>query len=144
MAARTGRKKAAEKAPARPVVRKLTPVLFVDRIEPCLDFWTALGFEKVAEVPEGQALGFVLLVKDGVEIMYQSRASLKKDVPALAEAPSATAMYIEVDDLDAVARRVATAPVTVPRRKTFYGMEEIGVREPAGNLVTFAMKSKTS
>jgi hypothetical protein len=25
------------------------------------------------------------------------------------------------------------------RRRTFYGMEEIGVREPGGNAVTFAM-----
>ena len=123
-----------------PTVRKLTPVLFVERIEPCLGFWTSVGFEKVAEVPEEVGLGFVLLVKDGVEIMYQSRASLRKDIPAMAAAPSATALYVEVDDLDEVARRVAGAPVVVPRRKTFYGMEELGVREPAGNLVTFAMK----
>lgn len=122
---------------------KLTPVLFVDRIEPILSFWTGLGFEKVAEVPEDDGLGFVLLVKDGIEIMYQSRASLRKDVPALAAAPSAAALYIEVDDLDEVARRVAAAPVVVPRRKTFYGMEEIGVREPAGNIVTFAMKASS-
>ena len=124
-----------------PTVRKLTPVLFVERIEPCLGFWTSVGFEKVAEVPEEVGLGFVLLVKDGVEIMYQSRASLRKDIPAMAAAPSATALYVEVDDLDEVARRVAGAPVVVPRRKTFYGMEELGVREPAGNLVTFAMKA---
>ena len=124
-----------------PQVRKITPVLFVERIEPCLGFWTSVGFEKVAEVPEEKGLGFVLLVKDGVEIMYQSRASLRKDIPAMADAPSATALYVEVDDLDEVARRVAGAPVVVPRRKTFYGMEELGVREPAGNLVTFAMKA---
>ena len=125
-----------------PAVRKITPVLFVDHIEPCLGFWTGLGFEKAVEVPEEDRLGFVLLVKDGVEVMYQSRASLRKDVPALASAPSATALYIEVDDLDEVARRVAGAPVVVPRRKTFYGMEEIGVREPAGNLVTFARRGE--
>jgi len=124
-------------------VRKITPVLFVERIEPCLGFWTAVGFEKVAEVPEGDAIGFALLVKDGVEIMYQSRASLRKDIPAMADAPSATALYVEVDDLDEVARRVAGAPVVIPRRKTFYGMDELGVREPAGNLVTFAMKAPT-
>ena len=126
-----------------PQVRKITPVLFVDRIEPCLGFWTSVGFEKVAEVPEGEGIGFALLVKDGVEVMYQSRASLRKDIPAMADAPSATALYVEVDDLDEVARRIAGAPVVVPRRKTFYGMEELGVREPAGNLVTFAMKIPT-
>jgi hypothetical protein len=25
----------------------------------------------------------------------------------------------------------------LPRRRTFYGAEEIGVREPGGNMVTF-------
>jgi hypothetical protein len=32
--------------------RKLSPVLIVDAIEPCLPFWTdRLGFAKVVEVP---------------------------------------------------------------------------------------------
>ena len=44
-------------------VQKLTPVLVVDAIEPCLSFWVdRLGFEKTVEVPEGNArievLGF--------------------------------------------------------------------------------------
>ena len=121
-------------------MKKLTPVLFVDEIEPCLGFWTGLGFEKTVEVPEGEKLGFVILVKDGVEVMYQSRASALKDVPALADMPSRSALYLEVSDLDAVARAVAGAPVVVPRRKTFYGAEEIGVREPGGSVVTFAVQ----
>jgi hypothetical protein len=32
--------------------------------------------------------------------------------------------------------------VIVPRRKTFYGMDEIGVREPGGNAVIFAQPVK--
>lgn len=119
-------------------VKRLTPVLFVERIEPCLEFWTRLGFQKTAEVLEGDRLGFVILVKDSVEVMYQSRESVRKDVPALADMPSCTALYIEVDDLDEVQKQVAGAPVTVQRRKTFYGAEEIGVREPGGSAVTFA------
>ena len=31
--------------------------------------------------------------------------------------------------------------VVVPRRQTFYGADEIGVREPGGNLVMFAQHS---
>lgn len=33
----------------------LTPVLFVERIEPCLDFWSFLGFEKMMEAPQGES-----------------------------------------------------------------------------------------
>ena len=59
------------------MIKKLTPVLYVEEIEPCLDLWVnRLGFARTVEVPEGDKLGFVTLAKDGVEVMYQSRASV--------------------------------------------------------------------
>ena len=120
-------------------LNKLSPVLVVDAIEPCLSFWVdRLGFSKVAEVPDGDRLGFVILQKDGVEVMYQSRESVRKDIPALADVPAGgTNLYIEVADVAAVERAVKGAEVVVRRRKTFYGADEIGVREPAGNAVIF-------
>lgn len=121
-------------------MKKLTPVLYVEEIEPCLPFWVdRLGFEKIAEVPEGDRLGFVILTKGGVEIMYQTRESVQKDMPALVDTPMGGALlFIEVDDLDAVERALEGADVVFPRRTTFYGAQEIGVREPGGNAVTFA------
>jgi catechol 2,3-dioxygenase-like lactoylglutathione lyase family enzyme len=129
-------------------VRKLTPVLIVDAIEPVLPFWVErLGFTLVAEVPHGDALGFVILVKDGVELMYQTRASVADDAPALVPTgePTRDAMglFLEVDDLDAVAAAVAELDLAVPRRRTFYGMEELGVREPGGRVVMFAQPIAT-
>jgi hypothetical protein len=125
------------------VMKKLTPVYVVERIEPCLAFWVdRLGFEKVLEFPEGEALGFVILARGNVEIMYQSLASVAKDVPELAESGTGRASpngtYIEVEDIDDVERRLAGWDVVVPRRTTFYGATEIGVREPGGNLIVFA------
>ena len=118
---------------------KLTPVLVVDAIEPCLPFWTArLGFSKTVEVPEGDRLGFVILAKDGIEVMYQSRDSVWKDIPAMADCPAGgTALYLDVADVAAVERAVTGMELVVPRRKTFYGADEIGVREPGGNAVIF-------
>lgn len=124
-------------------LRKLTPVLVVDAIEPCLAFWVErLGFTVVAEVPHGDALGFVILVKDAVEVMYQTRASIADDapdtLPAVGGPGDATGLFIEVSDLDAIATAVAGMALAVPRRRTFYGTEELGVREPAGRVVLFA------
>lgn len=122
-------------------LKKLTPVIPVEAIEPCLSFWTErLGFARTVEVPEGDRLGFVILAKDGVEVMYQSRASLAKDVPALAQGDfrSTTALFVEVQGLDAILARLQGVEVVVPERKTFYGAREIGVREPGGTLVVFA------
>lgn len=124
-------------------LNKLTPVLVVDAIEPCLPFWTErLGFAKTVEVPEGDRLGFVILAKDGIEVMYQSRDSVRKDIPALADPPAGgTNLYVDVADLAAVERAVTGVEIVVPRRKTFYGADEIGVREPGGNAVIFGQHS---
>lgn len=120
-------------------LKKLSPVLVVDAIEPCLPFWVErLGFAKTTEVPEGNQLGFVILRKDDVEVMYQSRESVRKDIPALAGTPPGATLYIEVADIAAVEKAMKGVEFVVPRRQTFYGADEIGVREPGGNAVIFA------
>lgn len=121
-------------------IEKLTPILYVEAIEPVLSFWTErLGFERTTEVPEGDRLGFVILAKDGVEVMYQTRASVEGDVPSLADTPmGGSILFVQVASLDAVERALAGVEPVVPRRKTFYGADEIFVREPAGNIVGFA------
>jgi uncharacterized glyoxalase superfamily protein PhnB len=126
-------------------LNKLSPVLVVEAIEPCLPFWVdRLGFAKIAEVPEGNRLGFVILQKDGIEVMYQSRESVRKDIPTLANAPGGgTTLYIDVADVAAIERAVKGVDVVVPRRKTFYGADEIGVREPGGNAVIFGQHNSS-
>ena len=127
-------------------IKKLTPVLYVDAIEPSLGFWVdRLGFQKTIEVPVGERLGFVSLERDGVELMLQTYASVAEDMPAVAElaAGSSSVIYVEVDDLDEI-RRVADAiDAVVPERTTFYGAREIGFRSPGGHVILFAARSDT-
>jgi hypothetical protein len=66
-------------------MESLSPVMFVDEVEPCLDFWGRLGFEVVDTVPHGDVLGFAMLKHGGVVVMLQSRASLADDMPAVNE-----------------------------------------------------------
>jgi len=48
-------------------VKKITPVLFVQEVEPCVKFWVdRFGFEKTAEVPAGDKFAFVMLQKGNV------------------------------------------------------------------------------
>lgn len=122
---------------------KLTPVLFVEAIEPCLRFWVdRLGFEKTVEVPEGAKLGFVVLVKDNAEVMLQTYESGEKDVPALAKdfRKSANYLFVEVSSLDEVVQKLDDAEIVMPMRTTFYGMREIAVREPGGHVLCFAQR----
>lgn len=125
-------------------VKRITPVLYVKEIEPCVKFWVErLGFEKTAEVPDGDRLGFVILQKDNLEIMYQSFASAEKDVAAVAKEIEGgrTFLYMEVDKLDAIIAAMKGATVVVPVRTTFYGAKELGVKDPAGHVVVFAEMS---
>jgi len=123
------------------MIRKLTPVLFVEKIEPVLPFWTEhLGFIKTVEAPEGDRLGFVILQQGTTEVMYQTYASVEKDFPSIL--PDArkgpTFLYIEVDNLNALKPALASADVYMPERTTFYGSREIGVRDAACHFITFA------
>ena len=126
---------------------KLTPILIVDEIEPSLKFWVNnLGFVKTVEVPEGDKLGFVILQKEGTEVMLQSRESIRKDAGPAADAVLAlgASLYIEVDDFGDALKRVHGAEVLVPERTTFYGMREIFVREPGRHVLGFAARTGNS
>lgn len=122
-------------------VKKITAVLLVEEVEPCVKFWTErLGFEKTAEVPDGGRVVFAILQKNGAEIMYQTYASVEKDHPhpEMLARKGPTFLYIEVDDLAATMTAVAGAEVVMPERTTFYGSKEFVVKDPAGHFVTFA------
>src|SRR5579862_671904 len=83
-------------------VNKLTPVLLVEEVEPCVRFWERVGFAKTIEVPEGNKIGFVILQKGEVEVMYQSYASVEKDVPSnpLLSNRGPSFLYVEVASLN--------------------------------------------
>jgi hypothetical protein len=124
-----------------PQVRKSTPVLIVDAIEPSLPFWQErLGYARPAEVPDGDRLGFVILTNGSVELMYQTAALLRKDPSAgsVAFDGDKTFLFVEVDDIEALAAALDGFEIFMPRRETFYGSTEIGYREPGGHFVTFA------
>lgn len=122
---------------------KLTPVLIVEEIEKSLAFWVdRMGFEKTVEVPEGNRLGFVILAREGAELMLQTIESVNKDEPKFAPKGNgnAAALFIEVDDFQDVLERLEGYPIAMAERNTFYGMREIGVTEPGGHNVVFAAR----
>ncbi|MFN2635754.1 MAG: VOC family protein [Gemmatimonadaceae bacterium] len=128
-----------------PSLKQLTPVLIVDAVEPCVEFWTGrLGFSLTNKVPgpDGK-LVFASVQRAGIEIMYQTRASVLDEEPGAANdlTGHSVTLFITVDNLDQVEQAVAGVPVVKPRHQTFYGSTEIYVREPGGNTVGFAQFS---
>jgi uncharacterized glyoxalase superfamily protein PhnB len=132
-----------------PLLKKSTPVLVVERIEPVLPFWTKLGLVGNVQVPEEGAtparLGFAILAGDGLEVMYQTLTSVQADLVASAAdrgafrtTPQQTVLFVEVPSLAAVERALAGEKLVMPFRTTFYGAKELAYDDRAGNIVVFA------
>lgn len=124
-------------------ILRSTPVLVVDKIEPSLPFWVdRLGYLKQVEVPHGDNLGFVILEKDGLEVMLQTRESVEADLPAIKSyvRGNAITQFIEVDSLDEVLKKLEGYDLLTPVRTTFYGMREAILADPNGYVLVFAEK----
>ena len=121
-------------------VNSATPVLLVDRVETSRDFFKRVGFEVTVEIPAGKAIGFALLVRDGVQVMVQTRGNEHEppSMQVLTRLSRHAAVFIEVDDIDAVVRSLDGEKVVVERHTTFYGSDELTYQEPGGNFITFA------
>lgn len=122
---------------------KMTPVLLVHSIEKSLPFWSdRLGWQKIVEVPEGDTLGFVILMRENVELMLQTYESVRNDAPEMLVdgATDRTSLFIEVNDWSDILDRLHDYKIAMPERRTFYGMREIGVHDPDGNSVVFALR----
>ena len=71
----------ADKAPtisAAPRLKQLTPVMVVEHVEPCIRFWAdrfAFTVENAVPGPDGKLI-FASAERDGIEVMYQTRASV--------------------------------------------------------------------
>ncbi|HMD49194.1 MAG TPA: VOC family protein [Bryobacteraceae bacterium] len=122
-------------------VKRLTPNLYTDDVAACVKFWVdRLHFEKTNEVPDAGNLAFASLQKGTIELMYGSYASLEResgDMPRSFQRGTGF-LFIEVDNIEAVAEAMEGAPLVAPIHKTFYGATEFTVKDPAGHFVTFA------
>ncbi len=101
-----------------------------------------MGFTKQTEVPHEDVLGFVILERDGVEVMMQTLDSAKADLVDLAKRfqLNTVVQFIEVDSLDDVLQSLFGYDLLTPVRTTFYGMREAVVADPAGFILVFAQK----
>jgi predicted enzyme related to lactoylglutathione lyase len=134
-------------------VQKVTPVLVVEKIEPVVSFWKKLAVPPTTEVPSsaGAGLAFAIFSAGGVEIMYQTAASVQEDLVGAASAkeafrpgPQQSTLYIEVGNLAEVESRLQAEQLVMPRRETFYGATEVAYADPAGNVIVFAQRNKNA
>jgi hypothetical protein len=46
-----------------------------------------------------------------------------------------------VSNLEEIERRISGLSLVLPRRRTFYGMDEVGIKEAGGHTVVFAQRA---
>ncbi len=134
-------------------ILRQTPIYIVDAIEPHLGFYEKrLGYKRLAEVPHGDHIGFIMLEQNNNHLMMQTRASIADDLGSTSADPASREILIRaaqgngvflfmvVESLDAVIESMKGIKQLVPVRTTNYGMKEIVVQDNAGYILIFAQE----
>lgn len=138
---------------AKRMYKKLTTNMIVDDVNRTVDFYcNVLGFEFVMGVPRDsqeivtakqndQALGFAIVKCDNVEMMFQAKKSLAREIPQFGgmKIGGSLTFYVEVDNVEGLYDELKEK-VTIIRdlQTTFYGMREFYIRDCNGYVLTFA------
>lgn len=124
------------------MLKKLTPNLMVEDVQQTLAFYKeVLGFAVITTVPEQAPFDFAIVQREQVALMFQSRASLSDNVPALTGSPigASQTFYIEVEDLLALYEQLrGKVEIVVDLHKTFYGTQEFYFRDCNGYILSFS------
>jgi uncharacterized glyoxalase superfamily protein PhnB len=141
--------------------KKITPNLMVADVRCATAFYCDVcGFASIMALREdgktvdespiaGAEYVFVIMTRDGVDVMVQEEKNLRGELQGEAKmrpAGLSGTYYVEVEEVDAfyehikakASGRVRTAPHT-----SWNGMREFVVEDPDGNLLMFAERART-
>lgn|SRR5262249_3401753 len=123
-------------------LRKLTPNCMVEDVARTLDYYRdVLGFVVAATVPEQPPFNWAMAVRDGVALMFQSRASLAGELPLYRDVPvgGSLGFYIDVTDVRGLYEQLkGRVDLVLDLRETFYGATEFAFRDCNGYVLCFA------
>jgi uncharacterized glyoxalase superfamily protein PhnB len=142
-------------------IKKITPNLMVADVRRAVSFYRDVcGFASVMALRDdgktidqapvdGADYVFVIMSREGVEVMVQEEKNLRSELEGEAKTRPAglsCTYYVEVEGVDAFhawmsarsAQWVRSAP-----RTSWYGMREFTVADPDGNVLMFAESVRT-
>jgi uncharacterized glyoxalase superfamily protein PhnB len=124
-------------------MESLSPNIFVKDIDQTIDFYTKLGFRIDMTVPaasESKPLDWAMLSCGKVTFMFQTFASLGKDLPEINRNPGGSLLfYIRTNGiLEFFKKFEGTDSLLLPLQKTFYGATEFSIKDCNGYVLTFA------
>ena len=124
------------------MLKKLTPNFMVEDVRKTIAFYQdILGFEVVTTVEDDDEIGFAIMHRDQIELMFQSRKSLSENVPALTGSTigASQTLYIEVTGIDQLYEQLQDkVAVVVDMHNTFYGTREFYFKDLNGYILSFS------
>ncbi len=124
------------------LLKKLSPNLMVEDVNQSVEFYRdVLRFELVNSVPKAGVFDWAMMKSGQVEIMFQSRASLSEEIPALAtkEIGGSLTFYIDVENLQELYAKFKDKATLVQNlHTTFFGKQEFSIRDCNSFILVFS------
>ena len=125
------------------MLKKLTPNLIVDDVNKTIEFYQSTRgcFELVLTDPKKGQFDWALMRCEDVELMFQSKKSLKDKIPAFQEMKSggSVIIYIEVDSIEPLYNWIKDRVKVVSELSdTQYRMREFLIEDCNGFIIAFA------
>jgi len=125
------------------MLKKMTPNLIVDDVNSTIEWYqNVLGcFEVVLTDPESGKFDWAMMACEDVEIMFQSKESIKKSIKDFdcSEKGCTAVMYIEMEYLKGFRNRVKDkVEIIQDLHTTSYGIQELAIRDCNGYVLVFA------
>ena len=123
-------------------LQSLTPNLMVEDVNAAVDWYKdTLDFELKMSNPGSGTFEWAMIQSGEVTLMFESRASLEGELPALKEKPvgASGTFFIRLDDVKALYDRISgKVEIVSDLKKTSYGSEEFSITDNNGYILTFA------
>src|SRR6267154_1558898 len=121
-------------------MESLVPNVFVNDMNATIAFYKQLGFETTMTVPEKGDFDWVMMVKEGVTMMFQTYANLGDALPEIKRTGGGSLLlYIRLKGIRSFHDKIKDkAKVIVELSKTFYGATEFSIVDNNGYVLTFA------
>ncbi len=121
-------------------MESVSPNIFVHDMQATVDFYSLLGFNVIAKVPDEGPSDWVMMNKGQVNFMFQTFESLGADLPQITRGNGGSLLlYCQVKAIrtfyDQIKDKVR---IIKGLEKTFYGATEFSIVDNNDYILTFA------
>ncbi len=125
------------------MLKKITPNLIVEDVNATIKWYqNVLGcFETIVTEPESGKFNWALMACEDVEIMFQSKSSIKKYIKEFdcSDKGCNAVMYIEMEYLEGFRNRIKDKiEIIRDLHTTLYGIKELAIKDCNGYILVFA------